>query len=118
MSTLGLARRAKTTSVDAFERMCAASEIGLLFIFILAMAWIVPTLAGPLRFFSSAALLTWVFGLMIMSHLAYGETLDDLGFGKKHLRQAFSEILLPVGIIALVLIGIGITLGTIHLRRK
>jgi membrane protease YdiL (CAAX protease family) len=118
MSCLGLGRQVRKDSVEISDRLRAGGEVALLFLFILLLAWSLPTIPQPLRFYLATAVLTWVFGLMIMSHLTYGETLDDLGLGKRGLRRSIRELMLPVGIIALFLLGLGLWLGTIHLRRK
>ena len=118
MSCLGLSKQVRKDNVEISDRLRAGSEVGLLFLFVLLLVWSVPAMPPALRFYPAAAILTWVFGLMVMSHLTYGETLDDLGLSTKGLHRSIRELLLPVGIIALFLLGLGLWLGTIHLRRK
>jgi hypothetical protein len=118
MSCLGLGKQVKERPVEIPDRLMAGGEVGLLVLFVLLLAWCVPTIPQPLRFYCTASILTWVFGLMIMSHLTYGETLDDLGFTGRALRRSLEELLLPVVILALLLIVVGLWLGTLQLRRK
>ena len=117
MSCMGLGgvKRARVLTSD---RLCAATEVALLFVFVLLLVWSVPATPQPLRFYSSVAILTWIFGLTIMSHLAYGETLDDLGLGGKGIGRALSDLYIPVGIIALILLAIGFFLGTLRINHK
>jgi len=117
MSCMGLGG-VKRATVLTSDRLCAATEVALLFVFVLLLVWSVPATPQPLRFYSGVAILTWVFGLTIMSHLAYGETLNDLGLGGKGLGRALSELYIPVGIIALILLAVGLSLGTLHINHK
>jgi hypothetical protein len=104
--------------INSLRRFCAVSEICLLLAFVLWMAWAVPAVAPVFRLYSGATLLTWIFGLTIMSHLSYGESLEDLGLGKRYFVQAFRELALPVGLLAILLMLLGFAFGTLHLNKK
>ncbi|MEW6732978.1 MAG: CPBP family glutamic-type intramembrane protease [Acidobacteriota bacterium] len=118
MSCLTKEMRSKRSRIDMLDRLCAATEVILLVGFVLMMTWVVPRTGGGARFYSGATVLTWAFGLMIMSHISYGESLDDLGLGGKNIGRAFAELALPVACLAVLLVVIGLTLGTLHLQRK
>ncbi len=100
------------------ERLRAAAQVLLVLFFILLMLWSVPKLNDAARFYSALVILTWTFALMVMSHINYHEGLEELGFGTKHLKPAVKELALPVIIAAIILVSLGLTLGTIHFRRK
>ena len=111
-----LSRPAK--SINNFPRLSAASEVALLLMFVFLMAWTVPTMPAGLRLYSAIMILTWIFGLTIMSHITYGETLEDLGLGKRYIGQGFLELAGPVAVLALVMVDLGLAFRTLHFTRK
>lgn len=108
---------AKTT-VRESDRIRAGCEVALFLTFVLLMAWTLPRVTPQLRFYCGATLLTWIFGLTIMSHLSYRESLADLGFSGEHTLRAVRELVKPVGLLTILLVIIGLALGTLDFDKK
>lgn len=120
MSCLGIKETTKHQS-KKMEKLSAASQVLLLVFFFFLMAWALPArgdLHPDLRFYSSVFIATALFSLTIFSHLSYGETLSELGFGKEHFGDSVKILSLPVFLLAVTLIVMGSNLGTIHFKSK
>jgi hypothetical protein len=113
-----ISKRFKRGELTSLDRVSAGVEVALLVAFIMMLAWVVPKLHPSLKLYCALALLTWTFGLTIMSHISHGESLEDLGFGRAHIGRAFAELIAPVGILAVILLMLGLALDTLHFNRK